>query len=158
PRPARAELADREARRPGPRRARPDRAPPPSARRRRPRRAAAADAGRGGSARPPAADRAARRPRRALTTFTVKAGPDTIALVERARVVVNADDFGLCAAVNRAIGRAHEEGVLTSASLLANGPTFDEAVAIARARPSLGVGVHLNLLRGRPLARVPSLV
>jgi predicted glycoside hydrolase/deacetylase ChbG (UPF0249 family) len=88
----------------------------------------------------------------------VKARPDTIALVERARVVVNADDFGLCAAVNRAIGRAHEEGVLTSASLLANGPVFDEAVAIARARPSLGVGVHLNLLRGRPLARVPSLV
>src|SRR5258706_7379115 len=77
------------------------------------------------------------------------------------RVVVTADDFGLCAAVNRAVARAHDEGVLTSASLLANGPAFEEAVAIARARPALSIGVHLTLFRGRPLsppARVASLL
>lgn len=75
------------------------------------------------------------------------------------RVVLNADDFGLCAAVNRAVARGHDEGILTSASLLANGPAFEDAVAIARARPSLGVGVHLNLVRGTPLTagRVRSL-
>ena len=67
-------------------------------------------------------------------------------------VVVNADDFGLCAAVNRAVARAHDAGVLASASLLANGPAFDEAVAIARARPGLAIGVHLNFLRGRPVS------
>ncbi len=77
------------------------------------------------------------------------------------RVTVNADDFGLCAAVNRAVARAHDAGALTSASLLANGPAFDEAVAISGARPGLRLGVHLNILRGRPVAgaaRVPSLV
>jgi predicted glycoside hydrolase/deacetylase ChbG (UPF0249 family) len=79
----------------------------------------------------------------------------------RSRVVLNADDFGLHPAVNRAVARAHDRGALTSASLLANGPAFEDAVALARARPALGVGVHLNLLRGRPLlepARLRSLV
>lgn len=73
-------------------------------------------------------------------------------------VLLNADDFGLCAAVNRAVARAHDQGALASASLLANGPAFEEAVAIARARPGLAVGVHLNVLRGRPVSgSVPTL-
>ena len=54
--------------------------------------------------------------------------------------------------VNRAIVRAHREGILTSTSLLANGASFDEAVALVRENPSLGVGVHLNLTQGRPLS------
>ncbi len=77
------------------------------------------------------------------------------------RLIVNADDFGLCASVNRGILEAHREGIVTSATILANTPGFDEAVVLARGAPALGVGVHLNLTRGRavnPPGTVPSLV
>lgn len=68
------------------------------------------------------------------------------------RLVMNADDFGLCASVNQAVVQAHVHGVLTSASLMANGAAFAEAVTLAKAAPTLGVGVHLNCLRGRPVS------
>ncbi|MDR1613662.1 MAG: ChbG/HpnK family deacetylase [Planctomycetota bacterium] len=68
------------------------------------------------------------------------------------RLIVNADDFGLSQAVNVGIVRAHREGILTAASLLANAPAFDEAVRMAEDAPFLGVGVHLNIVRGKPLS------
>jgi len=67
------------------------------------------------------------------------------------RLIINADDFGLCPGVNRAVVEAHNRGVLTSATLMAAAPAADEAVEIARQTPTLGVGVHLNLLEGRPV-------
>lgn len=66
------------------------------------------------------------------------------------RVVVTADDFGASPAVNAAVVRAHRDGVLTSASLLVTGAAFDEAVQLARATPSLAVGLHLALADARP--------
>ncbi|HEX4156557.1 MAG TPA: ChbG/HpnK family deacetylase [Acidobacteriaceae bacterium] len=69
-----------------------------------------------------------------------------------ARLIVNADDFGLTPGVNRAIAELHDAGALTSATLMANGPAFEDAVAIARARPSLGVGCHITLLDGEPVS------
>ena len=68
------------------------------------------------------------------------------------RLIVNADDFGLSPGVNAGIILAHREGILTSATLLANAPGFDEAVALAADNPRMGVGLHLNLVRGRPLS------
>jgi predicted glycoside hydrolase/deacetylase ChbG (UPF0249 family) len=68
------------------------------------------------------------------------------------KVIVNADDFGLAQGVNEGIIKAHQEGILTSATLMANMPGFDQAVELAGANPELGVGVHLNILRGRPLS------
>jgi hopanoid biosynthesis associated protein HpnK len=76
-------------------------------------------------------------------------------------LIVNADDFGWTAGVNRGIAEAHRNGIVTSASLLANGEAFAEAVELARATSGLGVGVHLNLNDGPPVARreaVPTLV
>lgn len=67
-------------------------------------------------------------------------------------LVVNADDFGLAIAVNAGIEQAHRHGILTSATLLANGPAFEDAVARAKTMPTLGLGIHLNLLRGKPLS------
>ncbi|MDR1744528.1 MAG: ChbG/HpnK family deacetylase [Planctomycetota bacterium] len=67
-------------------------------------------------------------------------------------LIVNADDFGLSRGVNAGVVEAFDNGILTSATWLANAPCFDEAVAIAKARPGLGVGVHLNLVRGQPLS------
>jgi hopanoid biosynthesis associated protein HpnK len=69
------------------------------------------------------------------------------------RVIINADDFGLCSGVNRAIAQAHIEGVLRSATIMANMPGAQEAVEIAKANRSLGIGVHLNLSEGRPLSK-----
>jgi predicted glycoside hydrolase/deacetylase ChbG (UPF0249 family) len=69
------------------------------------------------------------------------------------KVIINADDFGLVQGVNEGILKAHQEGILTSATLLANMPGFDQAVDMARANPELGVGVHLNILRGQPLSQ-----
>jgi hopanoid biosynthesis associated protein HpnK len=69
------------------------------------------------------------------------------------RVIINADDFGLCDGVNKAVAQAHTDGVLTSATIMANMPAADEAVRIAKQLPNLGVGVHLNLFKGRPLSK-----
>ena len=76
-------------------------------------------------------------------------------------LIVNADDLGWTVGVNRGIAEAHRNGIVTSASLLANGKAFEDAANIAQALPALGVGVHLNLSDGAPMARataVPSLV
>lgn len=68
------------------------------------------------------------------------------------RVIINSDDFGWSSAVNDAVADAHQNGVLSSATIMANMPAFEEAVGMAKFLPRLGVGVHLNLLRGTPLA------
>jgi predicted glycoside hydrolase/deacetylase ChbG (UPF0249 family) len=61
------------------------------------------------------------------------------------RLVVNADDFGRSSSINHAVVRAHREGILTTASLMVNESTFEEAVTLARENPQLGVGLHLSL-------------
>jgi hopanoid biosynthesis associated protein HpnK len=78
----------------------------------------------------------------------------------RKEVIVNADDFGLHPDVNAAIVEAHQRGIVTSASLLAGGGAFEEAVALARANPRLDIGVHLALTEIEPCApinRIPIL-
>jgi len=47
--------------------------------------------------------------------------------------------------INRGIVEAHEAGVLTSTSLLVDGPASEDAVALAGAHPNLAVGLHLEL-------------
>lgn len=77
------------------------------------------------------------------------------------QLIVNADDFGLTEDVNRGIIIAHRDGILTSTSLLANGPAFEQAVTSSRNAARLSVGVHLNLSQGRPVSpanRISSLV
>ncbi|MGH7947767.1 MAG: hopanoid biosynthesis-associated protein HpnK [Candidatus Binataceae bacterium] len=64
-------------------------------------------------------------------------------------VIINGDDFGHSAEVNAGIIRAHRDGVLTSASLMVASPARDEAAAYARANPSLDVGLHLVVCKGR---------
>jgi len=77
------------------------------------------------------------------------------------RLVVNADDFGLSSAISRGILRAHRDGIVTSTSLLGNCTDLDGARALLAEAPNLGVGVHLALVEGGPVAdpaRVPSLL
>ncbi len=71
---------------------------------------------------------------------------------EEIRLVVNADDFGMSAAISRGILRAHREGIVTSTSLLGNVMDLAGAKAMLAEAPNLGVGVHLALCGGRPVA------
>lgn len=76
------------------------------------------------------------------------------------RLIINADDFGLTRGVNRAIAEAHQRGVVTSATLMAGGPEFDEAVALARSLPRLSIGCHVDLIQLAPIsspAQIPTL-
>jgi predicted glycoside hydrolase/deacetylase ChbG (UPF0249 family) len=79
------------------------------------------------------------------------------------RLIINADDFGLTAGVNRAILEATTQGVVTSTTLMASGPTFDDAVSLSRSVPQLGIGCHVILAGAHPCpmlpgSRIPSLV
>jgi predicted glycoside hydrolase/deacetylase ChbG (UPF0249 family) len=64
--------------------------------------------------------------------------------VSERTLIVNADDFGRSRGVNRGVIRAHEEGVVTSATLMVRSPGAEEAATYAR-RSSLSVGLHLDL-------------
>jgi hopanoid biosynthesis associated protein HpnK len=76
------------------------------------------------------------------------------------RLIVNADDFGFTAGVNRGIVEAHTRGIVTSSTLMANGRAFEDAVCLAKAVPRLSVGCHVVLIDGQPVLdaeRLPSL-
>ena len=77
------------------------------------------------------------------------------------RLIVNGDDFGLHPAINQGIIRAHQDGILTSASLVPCGKAFDDAVNLAKQHPELGVGIHLTFVEELPVLspeKIPSLV
>lgn len=70
------------------------------------------------------------------------------------KFILNADDFGMSKDYNKAILEGYQDGLLKSASLCANGVAFEEAVnCIIPACPNLGVGVHLNIIEGKALAK-----
>jgi hopanoid biosynthesis associated protein HpnK len=69
------------------------------------------------------------------------------------RLIVSADDLGWSEAVTEGIIRAHREGIVTSATVIANAPGAGEALERTRREaPTLALGLHLNLTEGRPLA------
>ena len=68
------------------------------------------------------------------------------------KFILNADDFGMSEAFNRAVLEGYQAGILKSASLVANGEAFEEAhKTIIPACPDLGVGIHLNIIEGKSL-------
>ena len=77
------------------------------------------------------------------------------------RLIINADDFGLTTGINRAVAALYRSGVLSSATLMANGKAFQDAVITAKEHPGLGVGCHIVLVDGNPLSpgdQIPSLL
>jgi hopanoid biosynthesis associated protein HpnK len=73
------------------------------------------------------------------------------------RLIVNADDFGLTAGVNRGIVEAHTRGIVTSATLMANGRAFEDALRLTRTVPLLSVGCHVVLINGEPVLEAKQL-
>ncbi len=77
------------------------------------------------------------------------------------RLIVNADDLGLTRGVNRAIVEAHHRGIVTSSTLMANGPEFQQGAEMAHFTPSLAVGCHIDLIQMAPVLppeKIPSLL
>lgn len=77
------------------------------------------------------------------------------------QLIVHADDFGLCEEINEGIKKAHTDGIVTSASIMANGKGFGHALSVARSTPDLDLGVHLTLVEEKPLSDIhliPSIV
>jgi chitin disaccharide deacetylase len=64
-------------------------------------------------------------------------------------LIVNGDDFGLSPQVNAGILQAHRNGILTDASLMVTGDAWRDAVELARAQPTLSVGLHVTLVQGK---------
>jgi chitin disaccharide deacetylase len=76
------------------------------------------------------------------------------------RLIVNADDFGLTRGVNRAIVEAHSNGVVTSATLMANAFACEDAIRLAKSASAMSVGCHVVLVDGSPVSiasRIPTL-
>ena len=76
-------------------------------------------------------------------------------------IIVNADDFGRHELINRAVERAFNAGCLRSATLMAGGVAFDDAINLAKRLKGLGVGIHFTLANGNPILpakEIPSLV
>ena len=69
-----------------------------------------------------------------------------------AKLIINADDFGLTGGVNRSVSELAVSGALTSATLMAKSAAFDQAVRIAKDLPGLGVGCHIVLTDGTPVS------
>ncbi|MGA8152188.1 MAG: ChbG/HpnK family deacetylase [Terriglobales bacterium] len=77
------------------------------------------------------------------------------------RLIVNADDFGLTAGVNRGIVEAHSGGIVTSSTLMANASALDDAIRMGASSPHLSLGCHVVLVDGAPVmdpGRVPTLL
>lgn len=69
------------------------------------------------------------------------------------KLIINADDFGLCDGVTFGILKAHQDGILTSTTCMMNMPHIEEYLSLASHFPHLGLGVHLVLTIGKPLTR-----
>ena len=74
------------------------------------------------------------------------------------KFILNADDFGMSEAYNKAILDGYNAGLLKAASLCATGECFDEAINDIIPRcPDLSVGIHLNIIEGYSLTQAPLL-
>ena len=74
------------------------------------------------------------------------------------KFILNADDFGMSEAYNQAVLYGTNEGILTSASICANGEAFDDAInSIVPKCSNLSLGIHLNIIEGKSLTNCPLL-
>lgn len=60
-------------------------------------------------------------------------------------LIINADDFGMCHAINAATLRALREGIATSTTVMLPCPWAPHALELLRAHPEISFGIHLTL-------------
>jgi chitin disaccharide deacetylase len=81
------------------------------------------------------------------------AGPSDMGAGAGRVLIVTADDLGYAQGVNLGIGECLTEGIVRSASIMANGKAFEHAVSMVRHRKEWGIGVHLVLTELPPVCR-----
>ena len=69
------------------------------------------------------------------------------------QLILNADDLGLSIAVNDAIFELMEQGLISSATIMANGDAVDDAVERSKRFPQCSFGIHLVATEFRPVSR-----
>lgn len=65
--------------------------------------------------------------------------------MEKPKIIVNADDFGVSPGVNKAVIKAFKYGTLNSASLMVNAGYAGDAIKLSLDNPKLSIGLHINL-------------
>jgi|GEM_PF-2598489 len=74
---------------------------------------------------------------------------------DKTELIIHADDLGISNHVNNEIMRMMDAGIVTSSSILANGPAFDEVVEVINKHPECSYGVHLNITEFMPVSNNP---
>ncbi len=69
----------------------------------------------------------------------------------RKQIIINADDFGMSKEVNEGTKDGIRQGIISSVSVMANMPYFDDAIAFLRNYPKVSVGLHFNITEGKPV-------
>ena len=77
---------------------------------------------------------------------------------DRRRLIINADDFGLAPGVNVGIVEAHRAGTVSSTSMMVHCPGWHDALTTRRTAPTLGIGLHFNVLLGAPITAAQTLI
>ena len=67
------------------------------------------------------------------------------------KIIITADDYGMCTSVDQAIDECIEAGIVTSTNVMLNMDTADNAVALRKKYPHISVGIHWNVTKGKPL-------
>ncbi|MGL4826916.1 MAG: chitin disaccharide deacetylase [Vibrionaceae bacterium] len=74
------------------------------------------------------------------------------------KLIINADDFGLCRAQNYGIIEAFKRGVVSSTTAMVNQVGSEHAACLAKEYPALPIGLHFVLSLGKPLSELRCLV
>lgn len=74
---------------------------------------------------------------------------------EKKQLIINADDFGISNSANQAVFAAFKNGILTSTSIMANAPAFENAINMIPELKGISIGVHLNIIEFATLKENP---
>jgi predicted glycoside hydrolase/deacetylase ChbG (UPF0249 family) len=67
------------------------------------------------------------------------------------RLIVTADDYGLCETVNQAIEDCLDAGTVRATCVMANMSACGAAKSLRRKFPRTSIGIHWNVTQGRPV-------
>jgi predicted glycoside hydrolase/deacetylase ChbG (UPF0249 family) len=77
------------------------------------------------------------------------------------RLIITADDYGMCDAVNDAIEECLVSGAVRATCVMMNMPVYNRAARLRQQFAQASVGIHWTLTQGRPVlppSQVPTLV
>ena len=77
------------------------------------------------------------------------------------KLIVTADDYGMCDAVDKAIDSGIENGFITTTNVMVNMESFQNARDLHKRYPNISVGIHWNVTTGKPISapqKIPTLV